>query len=87
MNRAPFPVIKSINHKPSIAEFYAVESKFKVVEREYNTLMTHIDGTCLGAQSDTKECIKAQELNLQMQAYLVVLADILAQMGPIKSGV
>ena len=46
--------------------------------------MTHMDGTCLGAQSDTKECIKAQELNLQMQAYLVVLGDILAQMGPIN---
>jgi hypothetical protein len=82
MNNAPSPVLRSIEQKPSIVDFYAIETEFKVVEREYNAIMLHMDNTCLGAMTGDKECIKAEELNLQMQAYLIILADILAQIGP-----
>jgi hypothetical protein len=82
MNNAPSPVLRSIEQKPSIVDFYAIETEFKVVEREYNAIMLHMDNACLGAMTGDKECIKAEELNLQMQAYLIILADILAQIGP-----
>ena len=82
MNNAPSPVLRSMEQKPSIVDFYAIETEFKVVEREYNAIMSNMDSTCLGAATSNKECIKAEELNLQMQAYLIILADILAQIGP-----
>jgi len=85
MNKTPSPIIKSIDRKPSIADFYAIEIKFKAVERQYNAIMLQIDGTCLDTSNtnNSTDCIKAQELNLEMQAYLRMLADILIEIGPI----
>ena len=85
MNKTPSPIIKSIDRKPSIADFYAIEVEFKAVERQYNAVMLQIDGTCLDTSNtnNSTNCIKAQELNLEMQAYLMMLADILIEIGPI----
>ena len=87
MNNAPSPVLRSMEQKPSIVDFYAIETEFKVVEREYNAIMSNMDSTCLGAATSNEECIKAEELNLQMQAYLIILADILAQIGPMERNI
>ena len=83
MNQAPSEIIRSIDQKPSVADFYAIESEFKAVESEYNSLLSQIGNTCLGATTSTRDCIKAEELNLRMQAFLVMLADILSEMRPI----
>ena len=58
MNKTPSPIIKSIDRKPSIADFYAIEVEFKAVERQYNTIMLQIDGTCL----DTSNTNNSTEL-------------------------
>ena len=80
---SPEPVVRSTDRKPSLSDFYAIEAQFKATELEYNSLMLHLDHTCLGANSSTSECIKVQELNLQMQSHLVALAEILTQIGPV----
>ena len=80
---SPEPVVRSVDRKPSLSDFYAIEAQFKVTELEYNSLMLHLDHTCLGANNSTNECIKVQELNLLMQSYLVMLAEILTQIGPV----
>jgi len=75
------------DEKPnSFATVYALEAQYQAIEDEYKALMQRLKHTCVGKAKASKECIKAAQLNADMQTTLAELSATLQATGaPVKT--
>ena len=61
----------------SVAHVYALEAEYKAVEAEYKALMERLNHTCVGKAKAAEECVKAAQMNANMQTTLSKMSDAL----------
>jgi len=71
---------------PSVVDLYASESRFKKAQNEYNTLMKSLNHSCLGKYKSTTECLRAAQLNADMQAELIKMSNLMLVVDPATNG-
>lgn len=75
-------MIHPTNKQPSVVDVYASETRFQAAEQEYRDLMRSLKFTCLGKERSTRECLRAAQLNADMQAELIKMSDVLLNVDP-----
>jgi len=68
----------------SFAQVYALEAQYQAIESEYKTLMRRLNHTCVGKAAASTECVKAAQLNADMQTTLAELSNTLKETGAPK---
>jgi hypothetical protein len=71
---------------PSVVDLYASETRFKTAQNEYNTLMKSLNHSCLGKYKSTTECLRAAQLNADMQAELIKMSNLMLEVNPATDG-
>lgn len=65
----------------SFAKVYALEAKYQAIATEYNELMERLNHTCVGKDNASAACVKAAQLNADMQTTLSELSETLKTTG------
>ena len=60
----------------SLTELYSIESKFNEKRKEYISIMDSINHKCLGKNKLGKQCVRAAQLNADMQTALIKLSTL-----------
>jgi len=63
----------------SLVDLYDAETEFNEKKKEYISLMNSIKFSCLGKEKTTAICIKAAELNADMQSALIRMSSLSKQ--------
>ena len=71
---------------PSVVDLYASETRFKTAQNEYNVLMKSLNHSCLGKYKSTTECLRAAQLNADMQAELIKMSNLMLVVDPATNG-
>ena len=66
----------------SLTELYSIESEFNEKRKQYILLMESINYSCLGENKSSKECLKAAQLNADMQTCLIRLSNLSVKYPP-----
>jgi hypothetical protein len=61
----------------SFAQVYALEAQYQAIEEEYKALMHQLNHTCVGKEKAAAECVKAAQLNANMQTTLAEMSETL----------
>ena len=63
----------------TLVDLYAAETEFNEKKKEYISLMNSIKFSCLGKEKTNATCIKAAELNADMQSALIRMSSLSKQ--------
>ena len=77
-------VLPPVDPPKSFAQVYALEAQYQAIESEYKTLMRRLNHTCVGKAAASTECVKAAQLNADMQTTLADLSSTLKETGAPK---
>ena len=68
----------------SFAKVFAREAEYKAMADEYKALMKRLNHSCVGKDKAAAECVRAAQLNADMQTTLGELSDTLKVTGAPK---
>ena len=71
----------------SLTELYSIETEYNEKRKQYISLMDSIKYSCLGENKSSAECLKAAQLNADMQSCLVRLSNLTVIYPPPKTPV
>ena len=70
----------------SIVDLYASEARFKTAQLEYNNLMRTMQHTCLGKDKASTNCLRAAQLNADMQSEIIKMSGLVKTVDPVLPG-
>lgn len=70
----------------SIVDLYASEARFKTAQNEYSNLMSSLRHSCLGKYKASAQCLRAAQLNADMQAELIKMSSLMVGVDPSTPG-
>ena len=69
----------------SFIQVYALEAEYQAIKTEYASVMDRLNHTCVGKDKASAECVRAAQLNADMQTTLSAMSDTLKRTGAPKN--
>ena len=66
----------------SLIELYSIEAEYNEKRKQYISLVDSIKYSCLGENKSSKQCLKAAQLNADMQSCLIRLSNLSIKYPP-----
>lgn len=70
----------------SLVDLYASEARFKSAQTEYTNLMRSLTHSCLDKYKASSDCLRAAQLNANMQAELIHMSTLMKTVDPTEPG-